>query len=697
MTAALYKEKTMTSATAIDHILFGAAYYDEYMPQDRLTKDIAMMKAARINTVRIAESTWSTLEPQPGEFDFSHIDQVIDAMEEAGIDVIIGTPTYAVPSWMTLSHPEVLAVTHAGQNQYGARQLMDITSPAYRFYAERVIRALCGHVARRKSVIGFQVDNETKYYDVVSPGVQRAFVKYLRKRFNGDLKAMNHAFGLDYWSNRVDAWEDFPDATGTINASIAGAFDEFRRKLVSDFIGWQAAIVREYARGDQFVTQNYDLEWRGYSYGLQPWADDFQTSEHLDIVGVDIYHHTEDRLTGKEIALGGDLARSFKGGRNYLQLETQAQGQTGWLPYPGQLRLQAYSHLASGSNSVMYWHWHSIHNSFETYWKGLLSHDFEPNPVYEEAGRFGAEVNRIGSRLVNLTKRNKVAIVVDNMSLSALSRFSIETGLPDPYPYSEQVSDLLTYNDVMRWVYDALYELNVECDFLPETVSAERLSEYAMVVVPALYSTDERFIDAVREYVRDGGHVVATFRSFVADRDIKVWQDRAPHRLTDVFGMSYNLFTRPQHVRLDGELAQAEAERFMELLVPEVTDGADVVAGYEHYAWSRYAAVTRHRFSKGTAMWIGTMFNAESLKSVIAEEAKSAGVWDWRQELAGMVTVRGGVNEMGEEVIYLLNYSSSSVSVNLPFETTRLLDDTAVAANESIAINPWDVFIGVKR
>ena len=78
----------MTSTTAIDHILFGTAYYDEYMPQDRLTKDIAMMKAAHINTVRIAESTWSTLEPQPGEFDFSPIDRVIDAMEEAGIDSI---------------------------------------------------------------------------------------------------------------------------------------------------------------------------------------------------------------------------------------------------------------------------------------------------------------------------------------------------------------------------------------------------------------------------------------------------------------------------------------------------------------------------------------------------------------------------------------------------------------------------------
>ena len=51
-------------------ILFGAAYYDEYMPYDRLDKDIDMMKKAGINTVRIAESTWSTCEPQDGVFDF---------------------------------------------------------------------------------------------------------------------------------------------------------------------------------------------------------------------------------------------------------------------------------------------------------------------------------------------------------------------------------------------------------------------------------------------------------------------------------------------------------------------------------------------------------------------------------------------------------------------------------------------------
>lgn len=77
----------------MDKILYGVAYYDEYMPYDRLDADIAMMKKAGINLVRITESTWSTLEPQEGIFDFYHIDRVLKAMTDAGIYVIIGTPT----------------------------------------------------------------------------------------------------------------------------------------------------------------------------------------------------------------------------------------------------------------------------------------------------------------------------------------------------------------------------------------------------------------------------------------------------------------------------------------------------------------------------------------------------------------------------------------------------------------------------
>ena len=37
---------------------------------------------------------------------------------------------------------------------------------------------------------------------------------------------MNRAFGLDYWSNRINAWEDFPDVRGTINGSLGAEFQQ---------------------------------------------------------------------------------------------------------------------------------------------------------------------------------------------------------------------------------------------------------------------------------------------------------------------------------------------------------------------------------------------------------------------------------------------------------------------------------------
>ncbi len=319
-------------------LLFGAAYYDEYMPYDRLDKDIEMMKKAGINTVRIAESTWSTCEPQEGVFDFSHVERVMDVMEEAGINVIIGTPTYAVPAWMVKAHPDVIATTKKGAGIYGARQIMDITNPVYLFYAERVIRKLMELSAHRKCVIGFQIDNETKYYGTAGKNVQLAFVKYLREKFHDDLDAMNHEFGLDYWSNRVDAWEDFPDVRGTINGSLGAELEKFQRTLVDKFLSWQAGIVSEYKREDQFITNNMDFEWRGYSYGVQPDVNHLHASQALTVAATDIYHPSQDDLTGAEIAFGGDMIRSLKHD-NYLVMETQAQGFPCWTPYKGQLRL----------------------------------------------------------------------------------------------------------------------------------------------------------------------------------------------------------------------------------------------------------------------------------------------------------------------------------------------------------------------
>lgn len=437
----------------MDQLLYGAAYYDEYMPYERLDKDISMMKKAGINVIRIAESTWSTEEPEEGVFDFSHVTKVLDACEKEGLYVIVGTPTYAIPAWMAKAYPEVMVTDRSGRRPYGARQIMDITHPAYRFFAERIIRRLMEAVKGYRCVIGFQLDNETKHFGTSSENVQQMFVRYIRKKYDGDLERFNHDFGLAYWSNRINSWEEFPSVTGTINGSLGCEFEKFQRQLVTDFLKRQAEIVGEYKREDQFITHNFDFEWKGYSHGVQPDVDHFKAAEAVTIAGCDIYHPTQDLLTGKEIAFGGDLIRSLKKD-NYLLIETEAQGFPEWTPYEGQLRLQAFSHLASGADSVMYWHWHSIHNACETYWKGLLSHDLEENAVYREACCIGRQFRELSPSLVHLKKENKTAIMVSNEALSALKWF----------PFPADGGNTVNYNDVVRWIYDALYEMNIECD-----------------------------------------------------------------------------------------------------------------------------------------------------------------------------------------------------------------------------------------
>jgi len=598
---------------SIPKLLYGVAYYDEYMPYERLDKDVAMMKEAGINVVRIAESTWSTVEPQDGVYDFSHIDRVLNAMNKAGISVIVGTPTYAFPTWLARKHPDVLAITQQGQNRYGARQNMDISNKNFRFYAERVIRKILEHIKDHPAIIGYQVDNETKAYNTAGPEVQKLFVQYMKDKYKS-LDTINKAFGLDYWSNRINNWDDFPSMVGTINASLSSEFAKFQRKLVTDYLAWQAGIVNEYKKPGQFVTQNFDLEWRGYSYGIQPDVDHFAAAKALDIAGVDIYHPTQDQLTGTEISLGGDLTRSMKGGKNYLVLETEAQGFPQWVPYPGQLRLQAFSHLASGANMVEYWHWHSIHNSAETYWKGLLSHDFEANPTYNEAKTIGKDFDRLSSHLINLKKTNQVAILFSNEALTAFQAFGFGWGSRG------------SYNDILRSFYDPLYRMNVGVDFIdPSTLNIEK---YKLIFVPALYAAPDSLLERLNNYVKNGGHIVYTFKSGFSDENVKVRTAKQPGVINEACGIYYNQFTIPQNVALKDDPYKVGKQNnavktWMELITPTT---AKVLAYYDHPVWGKYAAITQNRYGQGTATYIGCITSDSITKKIVQNEVQQAGL-----------------------------------------------------------------------
>lgn len=682
-----------------DKLYFGAAYYSEYLPYDRVEKDMEMMEKAGMNVIRIAESTWSTLEPQEGVYDFTHIDRMLDAAARHHISVIVGTPTYAVPTWLVKKYPDILAITQNGRERYGHRQNMDITNPDYLSHAERVIRVLMEHVKDVPHVIGYQLDNETKSYGTAGPRVQAMFVDYLKEKFP-DIDEFNHEFGLDYWSNRVNDWEDFPDVRGTINQSLAAEFYKFQRSLVTKFLSWQADIVREYKRDDQFITQNFDFDWTTHSVGYQSQVDQYDAARCMTVAGADIYHPSNEELTGAEITVCGNISRSLKKD-NYLILETEAQGLTPWLPYPGQLRLQAYSHIANGSNSVMYWHWHSIHNAIESYWKGVLSHDFSENETYREAVVIGNEWNKIGFHLKNLKKENKIAIMLDNASLTGFTQFPLEKAGANGY------------NTVMRWFSDALYRLNIEYDMISSR--EQDFSGYECLIVPALYSAPESLLLALDSYVRNGGHLITTFRSGFSDEYLKIYPDMQPHILHECLGLHYDQFTHPHHVDIvpvQSDVMAAAQEHFshpddsafsltssacewMELIT---CDTAVPVLKYSHPAYERYAAAAKNQYGNGSTLYFGTMFeNDELLESVLLSFLHETGFsgGDLSSDAPHYpLIIKRGINDSGKELCYYLNYSKDPVSVTHHGKNgVELISETAIVCGDKIDLGGWGVAV----
>ena len=579
---------------------------------------------------------------------------------------------------MVKKYPEIMVVdeTTGLRHPYGARQSMDIMNANFRYYAKRIIEKLMEAVQGYSCVIGFQLDNETKHYHTCGENVQKLFVAYLKEKFHGDIEKMNQAYGLAYWSNAVASWDEMPSTIGTINGSLAGAFETFRRQLVTEYLKAQRDIVEKYRRKDQFVTHNLDFEWRGYSYGVQPDVNHFEVAKALTVAGCDIYHPSQSHLTGKEIAFGGDLIRSLKHD-NYLVLETQAQGFPNWTPYPGQLKLLAFSHLASGADMVEYWHWHSIHNSFETYWKGVLSHNLKENALYREASQTGEAIQKCSDHILHLKKKNEVALVVSNEALTALQWFKTE-------PHKE---NSILYNDIVRWMYDALFEMNEECDVIfPEDT---HLEEYKVVILPALYVTDAGFLARIENYVENGGILIATFKTAFCDENCKVWADDQPHGLTDCLGITYDEFVDPDG-QVTVDCGQYRVEHFAELVQCR---GAESMTGYEQPYGKEYAMITRNHYRKGKGYYIGGMVEPKGLKHYLKEIFIDNGLWNKKQELSEQICIRTGMNEKGHQIAYYLNYSGQRIETEILAGGEELLTKQHITEKSRLKLDPWGLAI----
>jgi beta-galactosidase len=675
-------------------VRFGAAYYAEYH-RDDVEADLDLMAAAGFTVIRVGESVWSTWEPEDGVFDLDWLTPVLDGAHRRGIGVILGTPTYAVPMWLTRLHPEIAAETASGQRVgWGARQEMDFTHAAFRFHAERVIRQVIGRHGDHPAVIGIQVDNEPGLRLLYNHDVFQRFTDWLRRRY-GTVERLNQEWGLVYWSHRLSRWDDLWQPEGNVQPQYDLAWRRFQAELVTEFIGWQADLVREITGGRGFVTTCISYE--------QPGVDDEKLSARLDVASGNAYYEMQDSLrhpsdlprsTGPmgwvvrgpwAVANLADLMYSSKQAP-FLVTETNAGSigfsATNQSPYDGQWRQMAWLLVARGARMVEYWHWHTLPFGAEAHWGGVLPHSGIPGRAYREIARIGAELGEVGDAFADATPDFDVAVLYDSDS-----KFALSTQGPVPGDEGHALVDPDSYRHVVaafsRGIFDAKRQQRlVRRDQLRDVVP----DRFPVLVVPALFTATGDDLDHLAEYARVGGHLVLGPRTGYGDAEGLVRTERAPARLGAAAGTWFEeTSTLPEPVPVTGTLT-GSGTTFAEGLV---LDGAEALATYDHPHLGRWAAVTTRPVGAGRITVVGTVPDQE-LAAALVRWLVPSPVGGWTTDAS--VTVASSSTEAGRlHVVHNWGWAPAAAQPATP--VTDLLTGEGYRPGESLPLGPWDVRI----
>src|SRR5512137_601803 len=122
----------------------GVCYYPEHWPQTLWRDDARRMRELGISHVRIGEFAWSRLEPEEGRYDFDWLARAIDTLHEAGLQVVLGTPTATPPRWLVNKMPDMLALDRKGrERKFGSRRHYCFSHAGYLQECTRIVTALC--------------------------------------------------------------------------------------------------------------------------------------------------------------------------------------------------------------------------------------------------------------------------------------------------------------------------------------------------------------------------------------------------------------------------------------------------------------------------------------------------------------------------------------------------------------------------
>jgi len=469
----------------------GVCYYPEHWPESMWKDDAARMKALGIDRVRIAEFAWSRIEPAPGEYNWDWLDRAIDVLADAGLKVVMCTPTATPPKWLIDRHPDILPIGADGRPRaFGSRRHYDFSSPSYFEASQKICTAVAERYGKHPAVAFWQTDNEFGCHNTVvsySSAAAQRFRGWLKQRY-GTVDALNTAWGTVFWSMEYRSFDEIDPPVGTVTEAHPTHRLDYRRFASDEIVRYnrmQTEIIRAHSP-QRPVAHNFmqlftefdhykvaaDLDiatWDSYPLGAleEQWFDPSVKLQWLRTGHPDFASFNHDVYRGMS--------------KLPFWVMEQQPGPVNWAhwnpaPLPGMVRLWSWEAFAHGAGCVSYFRWRQAPFAQEQMHAGLNTPDNRLDMGGAEASVVAKEIEQVLEADGESTVSTKVALVWD---YEAKWLFEIHPQGADFH-----------YPRFAFEYYSALRTLGLDVDVIP--VDAP-LDGYKMIVVPPLPVVPAKF------------------------------------------------------------------------------------------------------------------------------------------------------------------------------------------------------------
>jgi beta-galactosidase len=662
--------------TNLTRFFYGSPYYPEHWDEETRSTDPERMAAAGWNMVRMAEFAWDLMEPFPGQYNFNLFTQTIQRLGEKGIYTMLCTPTATPPRWLTYAYPEMLRVTAQGVTmQHGSRQHVCYSNEALREYSRKITRAMARAFKDNPYVLGWQTDNEIncQMSECHCDSCQEAFRAFLREKYHDDIAALNQAWGAQFWSQSYTNFEeiDTPKPVHPTHANPSQMLDYYR------YISWsvtrfqhdQVEILRE-MNPDWFITHNgmfAHIDYRG------------QFTRDLDFIGYDLYPFFDYKPTNRarSIAFKLDQAHAWSG--NFMLPEQQSGpgGQSDYFhdtPEPGEMRRMAYTSIARGADSLLFFRWRTARYGAEEYWCGVLDHDNVPRRRYQEAALLGEELKRVGPAVLGTYPFVNVGIASADLDAQD-GHTALSLGLPAPSQMAAEIHGLFL---------DQGYA--VGC-----VHPADDLSELDLYFIPDWEVFDPAWVENLTDWVNRGGVLVIGARTATRDLNNHVIPQTPPGVLASLAGVTVEEYgkqnapdERPLWIYFPAE--EYQTRHWYEVLRPQRGD-VYVLANWKGRHLDGQPAVSVRPVGKGAVIYAGTYLTAGLVANLLPEiERRRSLVKIWPFAPQGVQVVKRQDQE--KEVWFFINTTESPVTIErVPEGGQDLITDQPAAGPLELAGN----------